>query len=109
MVHNSNIELVELEDSYEVQIKDNFTGEYYEAVIDCLANKLGLAGITYINDFDSYYASFFFRNYEIVIHLSNFLGISIYFSDKKIGKEIQQKIISELHQTLVCNIHFFPQ
>lgn len=102
MGYNNSIKLIKKDNGYKLLIKDDATREQYEVVVNYLIKKLQLKAdeVEEIDDFDSYYYLFNHNGNRIVLSYSNYFGINIYFSDKSVRDDIQEKTLKELSEIL---------
>ena len=96
------MEIIKNNQGYRLLVKHDAIRKQYENVVNYLISKLQLRenDVHDVDDFDSYYISFNHHGNEIVLSQNTFLEIWVYFSDKNINADTQEKTLKELSEVL---------
>ncbi len=97
------MELVNANNKVKLLIKEKSTKKDFEDVLNWLMLRIEAKSIQEINDFDSYYYIFLFKDHKLIFAYNTFLQVSISFYDINVSIEIQNKILQELSSILSEN------
>lgn len=93
--NKSRLQLVQDKGRYQLVSSHINTFDQYLNIVNTLTQKLHLDNVEYINDYDSYYHSFYFNNVKIIASYNNFLGVNIFVSDES-NTDIQKSTLERL-------------